>query len=159
MAMSFYKKTQQMLHSALPAQRRKRHVPNSSSASNGTGASTAPTNPPHCKNHLLPNSPIQVSCSLNNCVSFHKKRLLDQRTCAPTFDILATHVLQHIGVPQTALFTPKAARATIDAHRLQMRSVPHMRGKIRIVQTGTYLAPTLVAKGMHSNKVWPVKPF
>ena len=32
------------------------------------------------------------------------------RACAPTFDILATHVLQNTGVPQASLFTPKAAR-------------------------------------------------
>ena len=59
----------QVLHCALLVQRQKRHVHNNSNVSNATGASTAPTNPPHCKKHLLPTSPIHVSCSLKNCVS------------------------------------------------------------------------------------------
>ena len=66
---------QQVLHYALPPQRRNHHVPNSSNISNGAGASKAPTNPAHCTNHLLPTSPIQVCCSLKNCVRFPHKTL------------------------------------------------------------------------------------
>ena len=62
-----------MVHCALLVQRRKRHLLNTSNASNGAGASRASTNPAHCKKHLLPTSPIQVSCSLKNCVSLPHK--------------------------------------------------------------------------------------
>ena len=64
---------QRVLHCALLVQRRKRHVPNSSNVSNGAGASTAPTNSPHCKNHLLPTPPIHVGCAVKNCVGLPHK--------------------------------------------------------------------------------------
>ena len=87
---------QRVLHCALPAQRRKRHVPNSSNVPNAAGASTAPTNPPHCKKHLLPTSPIHVGCVVKNSVSFPYKTATWPQHLCPKF--------RHSGDPLSAIF-------------------------------------------------------
>ena len=87
---------QQVLHYALPPQRRNHHVPNSSNISNGAGASKAPTNPAHCTNHLLPTSPIQVCCSLKNCVRFPHKTLSWPVHVCPKFS--------YSGDPRSAIY-------------------------------------------------------
>ena len=89
MPVAFYKNThafpQRLLHHALPAQRRKRHVPNRPNIWNGAGGTGAPTNPAHCTNHLVPTSPIQVCCSLKMCVRFPHKTVSSPVHVCPKF--------------------------------------------------------------------------
>ena len=76
---------QQVLHYALPPQRRNHHVPSSSNISNGAGASKSPTNPAHCTNHLLPTSPIQVCYCLKNGVKLPHKTVSSPVHVCPKF--------------------------------------------------------------------------
>ena len=117
---------QQVLHYALPPQRRNRHVSNSSNISNGAGASKSLTNPAHCTNHLLPTSPIQVCCSLKNCVRFPHKTLSWPVHVCPKFsysgDPRPAIYMEYIVAPKTALSTQKVPSLTNHAHTRQIKA-------------------------------------
>ena len=98
---------QRVVHCALLVQRRKRHLPNTSNTANGAGASRAPTNPAHCKKHLLPTSPIQGSRSLKNCVSLPHKNSPLTRAPVPQVLIIIQRPSCHILVSLRRLPLPQ----------------------------------------------------
>ena len=150
---------QQVLHYALPAQRRKRHVPNSSNISNGAGASKPPTNPAHCTNHLLQTWPNQVCCGMRTGVNIANKTVSWPVHMCPKFCYSGDPRPAIYGIhwcPENCPLYPKSTQPHEPCPYATDKSMLPMLGEIRQPQTRTYLVPTLAAilgvcEGIHSN--------